>query len=51
MKKLIKITVSAMAMGVGRKAGVWLWDEVLESKANELKAYLTEKFSKNEEAS
>ena len=46
MKNLFKLLASGAAMVVGYKAGNWLWNEVLEDKARNLK----NRFSKKNES-
>lgn len=43
MKTLLKTLSGWFAVAVGLKAGGWLWDEVLEEKADDLKNRLSKK--------
>lgn len=43
MKGILKSLVTAITVVVGYKAGSWLWSNVLEEKANNLKDRLTNK--------
>lgn len=40
MKTLFNYVVYGVTVGIGYMAGVWLWDEILEDKANDLKERL-----------
>ena len=43
MKDLVKIMVNWAGVGIGYAAGVWLWYNVLEDKAEDLKNRLSKK--------
>lgn len=48
MKNIINTLAAWAAVMVGLKAGEWLWDEVLEEKADDFKGRLKSKKSKKE---
>lgn len=43
MKDLVKIMVNWAGVGIGYAAGIWLWDNVLEDKVEDLKNRLSKK--------
>ena len=43
MKDLVKIMVNWAGVGIGYMAGIWLWDNVLEDKVEDLKDRLSKK--------
>lgn len=43
MKDLVKVMVNWTGVGIGYAAGVWLWYNVLEDKAEDLKNRLSKK--------
>lgn len=48
MKGIISLIAVTAVMGVGMNAGFWLWENVLEDKADNLKDKLTKKLAKEE---
>ena len=50
MKNIINLTAVCAVMGIGMSAGYWLWENVLEDKADKLKDTVTKKLTKNEGA-
>ena len=50
MKNIINLTAVCAVMGIGMSAGYWLWENVLEDKADKFKDTLTKKLTKNEGA-
>ena len=51
MKNFVKMVVDWVTVSFSVCAGAWLWNEVAEDKACNLKDRLTKRFSKEEEES
>lgn len=43
MKAIVNLLAVSAVMGVGMTAGVWIWDNVLEDKANKVVENLAKK--------
>lgn len=50
MKAIVNLLATTAVMGVGMRAGMWLWEEVLEDKVDNLMDNLAKKVKKGEGA-
>lgn len=48
MKSIINLITVSAVMGVGMRAGMWLWEEVLEDKVGNIIDNVTKKVKKEE---
>lgn len=49
MKGIVNLIAVSAVMGVGMNAGMWLWENVLEDKVDNLLDTITKKVKKEEE--